>query len=175
MAVEHTIDLSAKQRETVLALLQRHLPGTAAWVYGSRAKWTSRPHSDLDLVVFATPGQQRAVSDLREAFEESNVPFRVDLFVWDEVPDSFRKQMEREHVVLVERERAEVERSNWREVKLGEVTEVNDATYSPKDGTGLPDPLLNTSNNVLRSPKSSIGLTVIVNVSETLSAPAVAV
>ncbi len=102
MAVEHAIDLSAKQRETVLTLLQRHLPGTAAWVYGSRAKWTSRPHSDLDLVVFATPGQQRAVSDLREAFEESNLPFRVDLFVWDEVPESFRKQMEREHVVLVE-------------------------------------------------------------------------
>ena len=101
MAVERTIDLSAKQRETILALLQRHLPGTTAWVYGSRAKWTSRPHSDLDLVVFATPEQQRAVSDLQEAFEESNLPFRVDLFVWNEVPDSFRKQIKRDHVVLV--------------------------------------------------------------------------
>ena len=75
-------------------MLERHLPNTAAWVYGSRAKWTSRPQSDLDLVVFATPEQNRRVSNLREAFEESNLPFRVDLFVWDNVPEQFRKQIE---------------------------------------------------------------------------------
>ena len=71
-------------------------------MYGSRVKWTSRPQSDLDLVVFATPEQRPQVGDLREAFEESNLPFRVDLFVWDDVPDSFRKQIQEEHVVLVD-------------------------------------------------------------------------
>ena len=98
------IDITAEQRKTVLALLARHLPNTTAWVYGSRVKWTSRPESDLDLVVFAKPEQERRVSDLREAFEESNLPFRVDLFVWDTVPEQFRKTIEAEHVVLVERE-----------------------------------------------------------------------
>ena len=97
------IDITAEQRKTVLALLARHLPNTTAWVYGSRVKWTSRPESDLDLVVFAKPEQERRVSDLREAFEESNLPFRVDLFVWDTVPEQFRKTIEAEHVVLVER------------------------------------------------------------------------
>ena len=81
MGVDRPIDITARQRKTVLALLQRHLPGTTAWVYGSRAKWTSRPQSDLDLVVFAAPAQQPQIGDLREAFEESNLPFRVDLFV----------------------------------------------------------------------------------------------
>ncbi len=61
---------------------------------------SSRPQSDLDLVVFATPDQRRQVGDLREAFEESNLPFRVDLFVWDDVPDSFRTRIETEHVAL---------------------------------------------------------------------------
>ena len=98
------IDITAEQRKTVLALLARHLPNTTAWVYGSRVKWTARPESDLDLVVFATPEQARRVSDLREAFEESNRPFRMDLFVWDTVPEQFRKTIEAEHVVLVERE-----------------------------------------------------------------------
>ena len=98
------IDITAQQRKTVLALLARHLPNTTAWVYGSRVKWTARPESDLDLVVFAKPEQERRVSDLREAFEESNLPFRVDLFVWDTVPEQFRKTIEAEHVVLVERE-----------------------------------------------------------------------
>ena len=70
MGLDRPIDITAEQRKTVLALLARHLPNTTAWVYGSRVKWTSRPESDLDLVVFAKPEQERRVSDLREAFEE---------------------------------------------------------------------------------------------------------
>ena len=102
MGLDRPLDITVEQHKTVLALLARHLPNTRAWVYGSRVKWTSRPQSDLDLVVFATPEQAGRVSDLREAFEESNLPFRVDLFVWDDVPEQFRKQIEAEHVVLVE-------------------------------------------------------------------------
>ena len=110
MGLAPTIDITAEDRKTVLELLHRYLPDTNAWVYGSRVKWTSRPQSDLDLVVFATPRQRWQVSDLREAFEESNLPFRVDLFVWDEVPEQFRKQIESEHAVLV-RQRNRVPRS----------------------------------------------------------------
>ena len=100
MALDTAIDITAAERETILALLQQRLPGTVAWVYGSRAKGTSTPKSDLDLVVFATPKQGRHVGELREAFEESNLPFRVDLFVWDDVPESFRERIEAKHVVL---------------------------------------------------------------------------
>ena len=100
MGVEQAIDISATQRNTVLSLLKRHLPGTETWVYGSRIKWTARPQSDLDLVVFATPEHRRRIGALREAFEESDLPFRVDLFVWDEVPEEFRQEIESEHVVL---------------------------------------------------------------------------
>ena len=102
MGLDRAIDITAEQRKTVVALLASHLPNTRAWVYGSRVKWTSSPKSDLDLVVFATPEQTGPVSNLREAFEETNLPFRVDLFVWDEVPEQFRKTIEAEHVVLVE-------------------------------------------------------------------------
>ena len=100
VGVDAAIDITTEERQTVLGLLQRHLPGPAAWVYGSRVKWTSTPKSDLDLVVFATPEQRSQVGDLRDAFDESNLPFRVDLFVWDDVPESFRKQIETEHVAL---------------------------------------------------------------------------
>ena len=100
MELDRNIDITAKQRKTVLALLEKHLPNTTVWVYGSRAKRTFRPQSDLDMVVFATPEQAGRVSDLREAFEESSLPFRVDLFVWDAVPEQFRNRIEAEHVVF---------------------------------------------------------------------------
>ena len=113
MGLNHAIDISTGQRKTILALLGRHLPNTTAWVYGSRAKWTSHPQSDLDMVVFARLEQARRVSDLREAFEESNLPFRVDLFVWDEVPESFRKQIEADHVVFSENTNDHSAGRNW--------------------------------------------------------------
>ena len=113
MGVERSIDITAEQRETILALLRRHLPGTAAWVYGSRAKWTSRPQSDLDLVVLAAPDQRVRVGALRDALEESDLPFRVDLFVWDEITEQFKHQIEREHTILVEAKSTEVKEKSW--------------------------------------------------------------
>ncbi len=134
MGVDRVIDITAEEREVVLDLLQRYLPGVEAWVYGSRAKWTSQPQSDLDLVVFATPEQSRGVGDLREAFEESNLPFRVDLFVWSEVPEQFHQEIERDHVVLVMVKSVPVSVDvNWPKVTLGDCIEINDSTYSPKE------------------------------------------
>ena len=123
MGVDRAIDITAKQRKIILALLERHLPNTTAWVYGSRAKWASRPQSDLDMVVFSTLEQNGRVSNLREAFEESNLPFRVDLFVWDAVPEQFRKQIKRDHVVLVEREERDVA-GEWREFEFASLCDI---------------------------------------------------
>ena len=139
MGIEPAIDITAEQRKTVLSLLERHLSSTTAWVYGSRAKWTARPQSDLDMVVFTTPEQNSRVFDLREAFEESNLPFRVDLFVWDDVPERFRKHIEQDYVVLVERERSMG--SGWKTITLGEFAPF---TY----GKGLPVGKRNSSGAI---------------------------
>ena len=125
MRMTPAIDITAEQRRTVLALLDRHLPDTAAWACGSRVKGTSRPTSDLDLVVFAGPEQSDQVAELREAFGESNLPFRVDLFVWDEVPKSFRTRIEAEHAVLSKDDstRKDNKRSRWRGCRIDDVSE----------------------------------------------------
>ncbi len=123
MGVDRPIDVTADQRKTLLALIKRHLPNTTAWAYGSRVKWTARPQSDLDLVVFTKPEQEHNVSELREAFEESNLPFRVDLFVWDTVPDQFRKQIEIEHAVLVEIPERNFLNSKWSMVTVEAISE----------------------------------------------------
>lgn len=95
------VEITEAQRALILDLLDKHLPNTTAWLYGSRAKGEARPQSDLDMVVFADPTQTRSVYDLKEAFEESNLPFRVDVFVWDSMPERFRERVLPDHVVLV--------------------------------------------------------------------------
>ena len=95
------IDISSEQRGVLLSLLKKHLPNTRTWVYGSRARFTAKKSSDLDMVVFARSGQKRQVGDLREALEQSDLPFRVDLFVWDDMPEGFQKKIESDHITLV--------------------------------------------------------------------------
>jgi predicted nucleotidyltransferase len=95
------VGLNDLHRKMVVDLLNHYIPNTRVWIYGSRAKGTARPASDLDMIAFTQPDQTLQVSALKEAFEESNLPFRVDLFVWDEVPDTFRKTIEEDHQILI--------------------------------------------------------------------------
>lgn len=96
------IDISPEQREILLAILHRHLPGVIVWAYGSRVKGGARPNSDFDLVVFTTPAQRPQVSELKDALDESNIPFRVDLHVWDDIPERFHEIIGKEYLVLSE-------------------------------------------------------------------------
>ena len=130
MEADQAIDITAEQCKTVMVLLERHLPGTVAWVYGFRAKWTAWPQSDFDLVVFATPKQNGCVDALQEAFKESGLPFQVYLAIWDNVPDSLKEQVIAEHVVLVGKSGEQPEEmksgklDDWCETVLGNLVDI---------------------------------------------------
>ena len=95
-----TIDLTDVQRQLVDDLLSTHVPRMEVWAFGSRVRWTSNTASDLDLVVFASPDQTHRLARLREAFDESGLPFRVDLHAWDNLPESFHDNIARDYLVL---------------------------------------------------------------------------
>ena len=94
------IVMTPRAYNTLLNLLRRHLPDTVVWAYGSRVKGGARPQSDLDLVAFVPSEQRMRVFDLKDALEESDLPFHVDLLIWDEIPASFHKEIERDYITL---------------------------------------------------------------------------
>ena len=100
MGVNANVDLTAEQRRIILELLRTHLPNVTVWAYGSRVRWNARPYSDLDLVAFTSPGQESQLANLKDAFEESNLPFGVDLLTWDDLPESFHRRIKKEYAVL---------------------------------------------------------------------------
>ena len=70
------VDIRADHLEIVQDILRSHLPARfEVWVFGSRATWTTKDSSDLDLAV-AGPSKldYRVMSDLEIAFEESDLP-----------------------------------------------------------------------------------------------------
>lgn len=94
------IDLNPGHYDEICGLLARYLPHTLVWAFGSRVKLTAHVRSDLDLVAFANPAQSLAVYELNEAFEQSALPFRIDLLVWDELPETFHQNIIKSHYVL---------------------------------------------------------------------------
>jgi predicted nucleotidyltransferase len=99
------LDITPTQQILLLELLQQFLPGIPVWAFGSRVKGRARPSSDLDLVVFASQSQKPQVFALQEALEESSLPFKVDLLIWDDIPDSFKSNIQQQFIELVSQTR----------------------------------------------------------------------
>lgn len=113
MAIVKDIDITPKQRENVCSILATHFPDTEVWAYGSRVHWNATSSSDLDLVVFSS--DTSGLANCRDAFAESSLPFRVDLFLWDEIPENFQDRIKQEYAVLISKKEVK-----WDKVKLAE-------------------------------------------------------
>ena len=101
------LDLPRRYRDQIEALLREHVPGVEVWAYGSRVTGKSHKGSDLDLVLRGPDLKQipsGQLMDLIEALEESNVPIIVQAHDWARLPESFHREIEREYVVLIEKE-----------------------------------------------------------------------
>ena len=132
------IDLNPNHLETVKRILAEHLPGCEVRAFGSHATWTAKDYSDLDLAVVGNgPIDSRALARLKAGLEESDLPMRVDVLDWHSTSESFREVIERDHVVVQEGVGKQATEVEWREVNLGEIALLNDATYSPLEGWGF--------------------------------------
>ena len=97
------LDLQAEHRAVVLSLLDANLPpGGKVWVFGSRATGRARRYSDLDLLIDAgRPLSLAEAALLREGFEESDLPYRVDIVDWYATDERFRRLIAAQRVPLV--------------------------------------------------------------------------
>lgn len=86
------IVLEARHLETVKEILSRCVPSTEVRAFGSRVAGNAKRYSDLDLVLMGTsPLDPFTRAQLEEAFESSDLPFRVDLVEWASTASEFRQ------------------------------------------------------------------------------------
>lgn len=124
MGITRNIDIKEKDLKNLLSLLDKYLPNTSVWAFGSRVKFTSRPQSDLDLVAFIRPEQQNIINDLKDAFAESDLPFRVDILDWNAIPDNFKRNIEKEYMIVQDAnaKKARIP-GNWKTYRLEDAVE----------------------------------------------------
>ena len=95
------IDLRSDYREMVLHILKKHIPDEKVWVFGSRAKRTANNSSDLDLVIVSKDKiSPRVMAALNFDFEESDLPFKVDILDWQNISDEFKQVIKENYIVF---------------------------------------------------------------------------
>ena len=108
------IDLNPHHLETVRRILAEHVPACEVRAFGSRATWTAKDYSDLDLaIVGAGPLHRGALGRLKDAFEDSDLPIRVDVLDWYAISESFRNAIAQDCVVVQEGAAKEWKSARW--------------------------------------------------------------
>lgn len=90
------------QLETVQRILAVHFEGMEVWAYGTRVSGVDlTPETVLELVVISDkPLSFEVMTAVEKAFVDSGLPFSVDIVDWAKLPESFQKQIKKEHDVV---------------------------------------------------------------------------
>ena len=96
------IDIRSNDLKIVQQILADALPKNAkVWVFGSRATWKTKRSSDLDLAIDAGRALTRYEnSALADAFDESDLPYKVDVVDMHNVTNTFKAIIERQMLPL---------------------------------------------------------------------------
>jgi amidophosphoribosyltransferase len=90
-----TVAISAAEAQIVLSVLQARVPGKPVWVFGSRANGKARLHSDLDLAIGGSEALSlRVRAELADDFDQSDLPYRVDVLDLSSITPDFLKHIE---------------------------------------------------------------------------------
>jgi len=95
------IKITREQLRIINTILAIHAPGVEARAFGSRVNGIPKDYSDLDIALIGAAKLDTAViGNLREVFEESDIPFRVDIIDWHSISKEFQKIILNRYEVL---------------------------------------------------------------------------
>ena len=97
------LNLSLIYLAQVKEILNQNAHGFEVWAYGSRVDGRSHDASDLDLVLRNPADLHQPIenlSQLKQSFIDSNLPFLVDVMDWACLPVSYREEIKKRHIIV---------------------------------------------------------------------------
>jgi len=77
------LDIKPAEWQEISHILKTYAPQHEVWAFGSRVNNTARQFSDLDLAIMTKhPLPLSEFAILKEAFEQSGLPYKVDIVDW---------------------------------------------------------------------------------------------
>ena len=130
------VDIRPDHLEIVQGILREHLPvDVKGWVFGSRTNWTTKDSSDLDLALEGDNKlSHKLLGALKDAFEDSTLPYIVDVVDLNAVSHAFKQIVKEQRVALPSVHASERVGGAWREVVLGGVCTKIGSGATPRGG-----------------------------------------
>lgn len=75
--------------------------GARVILFGSRANGNFKRNSDIDIVLQNVSRYEKAL--FTDSVENSNIIYTVDVSLWEDLPELFRQQIEKEGKIIWER------------------------------------------------------------------------
>ena len=87
--------------KVVQEILKKYVPELQVRAFGSRVTGQTKPYSDLDLTIIGQNKLDREILiNLKQAFQESRLPFRVDVIDWHQISTEFQNIIDGNYVVI---------------------------------------------------------------------------
>ncbi len=100
--MNHAINLDPKYLDIIVKILRTNLPpNDNVYVFGSRVTGRAKPFSDVDLLVdVSQPLTLEQLSLLNNEFDQSLLPYKVDIVDANSITESFRLAIQEQLVSL---------------------------------------------------------------------------
>lgn len=86
-------------QQCLIAIIKKHLPNTKIYLFGSQAKGTYNPGSDIDIALDnITPIDWSILGSIKEDIADSNILLFVDVVDIHDVSDEIKKQIIRDGI-----------------------------------------------------------------------------
>ncbi len=81
----------------IKTIIRTYLPDQSyrLFLFGSRVAGYAKPYSDFDIGIAGPRVPQITIGTIKDALEESNLPYKVDVVDFTDVSDTFRVHAEK--------------------------------------------------------------------------------
>jgi predicted nucleotidyltransferase len=94
------IFIDEKSLAELTGIFKKLYPKSLIWAFGSRVDGSAHSGSDLDLAIVDYGQEETDYLELKETIKESNIPFLIDIFELNKLPESFQKEIKRVYAIL---------------------------------------------------------------------------
>ena len=95
------IDIKPDELAEICRILAEHVPECEVRAFGSRVTGRAKPYSDLDLAVVGPEViHWNDLAQLTEAFQETELPFRVEVMDWNAAMPAFQEVIAAQYAVV---------------------------------------------------------------------------
>ena len=96
----HTNSVEEDVKQKIISLVSALVPNAKIYLFGSRARKTHGPRSDIDIALDAGHELERVmVGEVRDILNASNIPYKIDVVDFYGVSDDMRQFIDKEKIV----------------------------------------------------------------------------